>query len=181
MTRMRELGTGYRGRGVEDEGGGMWGSWEEWESEGGSVRSLLVFFFVFSKETMTKLCVGVFVLDILIYVFFIYLFILLWLNVPTIPCHFLKASHAWKLGLDCWLKEGDETKARRFVMGWWGGAELGRVRLFFSSPGPRMNSDTVDKRSGLRLDRTSLLLIQLPLLQLGWLVFTAGLTRAITD
>lgn len=57
--------------------------------------------------------------------FFIYLFILLWLNVPTIPCHFLKASHAWKLGLDCWLKEGDETKARRFVMGWWGGAELG--------------------------------------------------------
>lgn len=57
----------------------------------------------------------------------------------------------------------------------------GRVRLFFSSPGPRMNSDTVDKRSGLRLDRTSLLLIQLPLLQLGWLVFTAGLTRAITD
>lgn len=29
-------------------------------------------FSVFSKETMTKLCVGVFVLDILIYILFIY-------------------------------------------------------------------------------------------------------------
>lgn len=76
MARTPELGTGDRGRGEEDEGGGMRGM--SGSTEGGSVRSIIVFFPVFSKETMTKLCVGVFVLDILIYVFlFIYLFILL--------------------------------------------------------------------------------------------------------
>lgn len=55
MRKMKEEGC---------EGAGRSGS-----TEGGSVRSTAGFFPVFSKETMTKLCVGVFVLDILIYVF----------------------------------------------------------------------------------------------------------------
>lgn len=117
--RRRSPGAGRSGS--TEESTGLCSVW----SVGSLWRGVLFCFFLlfspFSRETMTELSVGVFVLDILIsffFFFFFHPFKLLWLNMPTASCHFLEAS----LFVAKWHHRELQDKKWRWgsILGFWG-------------------------------------------------------------
>lgn len=96
---MRGLRTGDGGRSEEDEEEGCEGVGRSGSREGGGLAASLAFFSRLLQRDNDQTLRGC-VCSRYSHRCFFYLFLLLLLNVPTAHCHFLKASHAWKRGIE---------------------------------------------------------------------------------